>query len=82
MYERVSLPRLRFINLSPLVHDFSLQRLLGRNPVVGTSAETHALVKVFLPAEIIQPVREKPFGLGSDTSKISRRPFLEVYNVP
>jgi hypothetical protein len=75
MNKIVSLPRLRCVNLSPLVQDSSLQCLLGRNPVVGTSAETHALVKVFLSAEIIQVVREKPSSLGSDTSKISRRPF-------
>jgi hypothetical protein len=68
---RVDLPRLRSINLSPLVHDSTLQCLLGGNPVVGTCTKTHALVEVFRATEIVKPVWQEPFRFSGDTSQVS-----------
>lgn len=76
---RLGLPGLRSIDLSPLVQGFALQYLLGWDPVVGTSAKTHALVEVFHAAKVVQPVREKPISLGGDTGEIPGL-LLQLYN--
>ena len=62
---------MRSINLSPLVQ-VTLVSLLSWNPVVGTSAKTHALVEVLFPAKVIQPVGKKPFSFISNTGKVPR----------
>jgi hypothetical protein len=65
-------PRLGGIDLRPFVHQATIHSLLGGDPIVSTCTETHALVEVFLPSKVVQPVREKPIGLVSQASDISR----------
>jgi hypothetical protein len=71
-------PGLGGIDLSPLVHQATIHGLLGRNPIVSTSTETHALVEVFLPSKVVQPVREKPIGFFSQAGDISRHCVRDV----
>ncbi len=49
-------PGLGLVDLRPLVHQAVGQNLLGGIPVVGTSAEAHALVEVVSPTHEVQPV--------------------------
>jgi hypothetical protein len=65
-------PGLGGIDLRPLVHQATIHSLLGRNPIVSTCTETHALVEVFLSSKVVQPVREKPISLFSQASDISK----------
>jgi len=65
-------PGLGGIDLRPHVHQATIHGLLGRNPIVSTSTKTHALVEVFLPSKVVQPIREKPISLVSHSSDISR----------
>jgi hypothetical protein len=72
-------PRLGSIDLRPLIHQAAIHSLLGRNPIVSTGTETHALIEVFLPAEIVQPVREKKVRLCGHPGDIPSC-FVKVAN--
>ena len=63
-------PRLKRRNLRPGIVKTTIERVVGRNPVVGTGTETLTLVVVLLASKVVQPVREEILSLGSDASVI------------
>ena len=65
-------PRLRRRDLRPRVVETVIQRLVGRNPVIGTSTETLALVRRLFSTLVVKVVWQKPIRLVSDTSQISK----------
>ena len=63
-------PRLRRRDLGPGIVEATIERLVGRNPVVGTGTQTLTLVVVLLSSKVVQPVREEIVSLGGNTSEI------------
>lgn len=57
-------------NLSPHVHLAVVHGLLGRDPVVGTSAEAHALVPGLLSVLVVEVVWEEVVGLIGQTGDV------------
>lgn len=63
-------PRLRCRDLGPGIVETTIERVMGRNPVVGTGTETLTLVVVLLASKVVQPVREEILSLCGDTSEV------------
>lgn len=63
-------PGLRCRDLGPGIVETTIERLMGRNPVVGARTETLAFVVVLLSSKIVQPVREEVLSLGGDPSEV------------
>lgn len=64
-------PRLRCRNLGPSIVETTIERVVGRNPVVGTGTQALTLVVVLLSSEVVQPVREEILSLGGNASEVS-----------
>lgn len=63
-------PRLGSRNLRPSIVEATIERSVGRNPVVGTGAETLTLIVVLLSSKVVQPVREEVVSLGGNASEV------------